>query len=145
MTTLTKQVRLTERDRYIRSIARRVRHEQFTQYKDPDGQCDCWSYELYEALKQSLVECEMVAGHFLILRDDDVAKDEMCHWWVEVGKWVVDITADQFNWIVGRDTFTPLMMVHPSHTERWRWVRSDDSKLVANHFNHLERTQCQMV
>lgn len=100
--------------RSLQSLASKVRRSMEKVYGSPRGECYRWSnyvacevLELAPSQKVWLATGELVLGSL-----------SLSHSWVEVGEWVVDITADQFNKLAG--VRMPVAWVLPSSAKNLR-------------------------
>jgi hypothetical protein len=88
----------------LQKVAERVRQEEVT-FGDASGLCHHCSKMLFDFLMAEGVPCGFIEGVFH--SDEDAWR----HYWIEVGDYIIDVTADQFNRYLPEETPMPPILI----------------------------------
>jgi hypothetical protein len=91
-----KNIRIEEKISYtILGIAKRVRDKIIKSEGNSTGMCYGASWDIVRFLKKKGIKSSVVGGHFNT--DYDCGYWGESHYWVKIGDFILDVTADQFN------------------------------------------------
>jgi hypothetical protein len=100
-----KLLNLIEEDNRSRILSlgnkfrKRVGLKNISDWEVSAGSCEEWSFDFVNELKQEGIEAEAIHGTYT---SDNPEIGETPHWWIEAdGKYIVDLSIDQFEDIVG--------------------------------------------